>query len=259
MDGIEAIEAFDRGEGAGEDLNRNAARFILLARDQLARSVRQELGASPTTGDESALLRALFAAFPDRLARRRNPGGARGVMVGGRGVKLGPTSGVTDSELFLCIDVDAGQAESVVRQASAVDRDWLPAEKITTAVEVSFDPTAERVVARKRMRLEDLILDDVPAALPGSDEVARVLMAAAIEHWQRIQPADDSPAGRYLVRLNFLREWMPELNLPTFDDAAVRGAARRLCPRRKVICRPACNGLARRHPGPTHFSAASSR
>jgi len=133
-------------------------------------------------------------------------------MVGGRGVKLAPTSGVTDSELFLCIDVDAGQAESVVRQASAVDRDWLPAEKITTAVEVAFDPAAERVVARKRTRFEDLILDDLPAALPASEEVARVLVVAAADQWERIKPAADSPAGHYLVRINCLRQWMPELN-----------------------------------------------
>jgi ATP-dependent helicase HrpB len=234
-DAVEILEAFDRGERCGEELNRNAARFVLRARDQLIRSVRQELGHGPETGDESALLRALFAAFPDRLARRRNPGGTRGVMVGGRGVKLAPTSGVTDSELFLCIDVDAGQAESVVRQASAVDRDWLPAEKIATAVEVAFDPAAERVVARKRTRFEDLVLDDVPAALPASEEVGRVLLAAAAEQWERIKPADDSPAGHYLIRLNCLRQWMPELNLPAFADAELRELLAHMAPAAKSL------------------------
>ena len=68
--------------------------------------------------------------------------------------------------------MDAGQAETVVRQASAVERDWLPADKITTAVEVAFDPQAERVVARKRTRFEDLILDDVPAAVAHQDSIS---------------------------------------------------------------------------------------
>jgi ATP-dependent helicase HrpB len=233
LDGVEMLEAFDRGERMSEDLNRNAARFILRARDQLVRSVRQELGDAAPTDDESAPLLALFAAFPDRLAKRRNPGGSRGVMVGGRGVKLAPTSGVTDSELFLCIDVDAGQAETVVRQASAVDREWLPVEKFTTSVEVAFDPAAERVMARKRTRFEDLILDDVPAALPAGAEVASVLVAAALEQWDRIKPADDSPAGRYLVRLNCLREWLPDLNLPAFAEADLRVLLSDLAPAAK--------------------------
>jgi ATP-dependent helicase HrpB len=229
LDVVEVLEAFDRGERVGEELNRTAARFVLRARDQLERSVRQELDPpKPTPGQgwvlesDEGLLRALFAAFPDRLARRRNPGGARGVMVGGRGVKLAPTSGVTASELFLCIDVDAGQAESVVRQASAVERDWLPPDKITTTVEVAFDPATERVTARKRTRFEDLTLDDVPAALPDDEEVTRVVATAAAEQWDRIKPADDSPAGRYLVRIRCLREWIPELTLPAFDESDLR-------------------------------------
>ena len=73
-------------------------------------------------------------------------------MVGGRGVRLAPSSGVIDSELFLCIDVDAGDAEALVRQASAIQRDWLPQSKLVAGVEVVFDMEAERVTARRRVR-----------------------------------------------------------------------------------------------------------
>src|SRR5262249_58692672 len=74
-----------------------------------------------------AVQRALLAAFPDRVARRREAGGRRGVMVGGRGVRLAPSSGVTGPELFVCVDVDAGQRETLVRQAAARGREGLPA------------------------------------------------------------------------------------------------------------------------------------
>ena len=86
----------------------------------------------------------------------------------------------------------------LVRQASAVDRGWLPAEKTSTAVEVAFDPGAERVTARKLTRFDDLILDDVPAALPADAEVSRVLAAAAAGQWERIKPPDDSPEMQLL-------------------------------------------------------------
>jgi ATP-dependent helicase HrpB len=243
-DRVEALEAFER-DGRDETplgtLNRGSARFILRARDQLLRSLRQEAITSPSTqargGGQGAdaLLRALFAAFPDRLARRRNPGGRRGVMVGGRGVRLADSSGVTEPELFVCVDIDAGQAESLVRQASAVQRDWLPPERVVGTVEVAFDPATEKVTARKRVRFDDLILDDVSAALPDDERVAQVLAAAAAERWESVRPADDSPAGQWLTRVRCLREWMPELELPAFDDAALREMLPWLCPARRSL------------------------
>jgi ATP-dependent helicase HrpB len=233
LDGIEILEAFDRGERVGDDVNRNAARFVLHAREQLMRAITHELGPVQETDDSTALLRALFAAFTDRLAKRRNPGGARGVMIGGRGVRLAPTSGVTGSELFVCIDVDAGQAESVVRQASAVARDWLPTDRIKTTVEVFFDPSTVRVAARKKTRFEDLVLDDVPSTLPDDEQVDRILAEAALANWERVRPPDDSPAGKFLVRVRWLREWMPELNLPPFDDADLRELLTWLVPGKK--------------------------
>jgi ATP-dependent helicase HrpB len=174
-------------------------------------------------------LRALLAAFPDRLARRREAGGRRGVMVGGRGVRLAPSSAVTGTELFLCVEVDAGQGESLVRQASAVERDWLPPERLATSIEVAFDAEAERVTARRRVRFEDLVLEDSHAALPDDEALARVLTAAAAERLDRVLPAEDSPAALYLTRVRCLRQWMPELQLPAFDEAELRELVTGLC------------------------------
>lgn len=221
LEAIESLEAFERGT-SDPALNHSAARFVLRARDQLVRLMHDELGATQRNEDEKALRQALYSAFPDRLARRRNPGGARGIMIGGRGVKLAPDSGVTQAELFLCIDVEAGQAEAIVRQASAVDRDWLDATKLTTRIELSLDLQSERVVARKRTVFEDLVLEDAPSHLPDDATVSKLLIEAAHDHWARIRPADDSAAGKYLVRVRCLRDWMPELQLPEFDDDELR-------------------------------------
>src|SRR5207244_8857530 len=131
-------------------LNRGAARFVLQARDQLVRSLREGPAGKPDLHPDEAVLRSLLAAFPDRVARRREPGGRRGVMVGGRGVYLAPSSAVTAPELFVCVDVDASKKESLVRQASAVQRDWLPRDQVSAAIEVTFDAETERVTARRR-------------------------------------------------------------------------------------------------------------
>jgi ATP-dependent helicase HrpB len=151
------------------------------------------------------------------------------VMVGGRGIRLGPSSGVLDVEFFLCIDVDAGQKETLVRQASAIQRDWLPTEQITTSVDVEFDAATERVTARRRVRFADLVLEESDAAAPSGEETARVLATAAVENLERILPPDDSPAGLYRTRLRCLAGWMPELGLPPLDDAGLREVVSELC------------------------------
>jgi ATP-dependent helicase HrpB len=239
LDRVEALEQFERDKRLTSSLgtlHRNAAWFVLRARDQLLRSLRQEkrsreLSALPN--GEDGLLRALLAAFPDRVARRREMGGRRGVMVGGRGVKLAPTSGVTEGELFLCIDVDSRAVEAFVRQASVVQPDWLPKEMINTTIEVAFGSTTERVTAIKRWRFDDLVLEEMPAALSNNEQTAAVLATAAGMNLSKVLPAEDSDAGRYLLRVRCLREWMPELELPSFDQTELRELLTWLCAGRR--------------------------
>jgi ATP-dependent helicase HrpB len=236
LDRVEALEEFARSgreETRFGPLNRGAAHFILRSRDQLSRAVRQELADVKPQAAEEGFCRALLAASPDRVARRRNPAGRKGVMVGGRGVKLAPASGVTDSELFLCVDVDDGDTEALVRLASVVQRDWLPAALVTSVVEVTFDADVERITARKRVRYDDLVLEDAPASFPDEEQAGRVLAAAAAERLARVVPPDDSPAGEYLLRVRCLREWMREVGLPAFDEHDLREMLPWLTPGRR--------------------------
>jgi ATP-dependent helicase HrpB len=230
LDRVHALEAFERRESIPAELHRAAARWVLRARDQMLRELRSATDdtASGQAG-EDGLLRALLAAFPDRVCRRREPRGRRGVMVGGRGVRLAASSAVSEPELFLAIDVDAGGSEALVRLASGVRREWLPTALMRTAIEVAFDPATERVTARKRVRYDDLLLEECAAALPESEEVARVLAAAAAADLHSVLPPADSPGGNYLVRLRCLCEWMPELPWPPVDEAALREQLPWLC------------------------------
>ena len=55
---------------------------------------------SPSNDRRRPLLRALLAGFPDRVARRREPGSSRLVLSSGMGAMLGRESGVRDGELL---------------------------------------------------------------------------------------------------------------------------------------------------------------
>lgn len=229
-DVLERVEALAIFEKAGTTafpigvLHEPAAHFLLRARDQLLRTLKENSAdaASPTASADEAVSRSLVAAFPDRVARRRTGDPTKGLMVGGIGVKLAPWCGVSTSELFLCIDVDADPAETLVRQASSIQRDWLPADMMASRIEVFFDEPSERMLARKRVYYDDLLLEESDAALPKSDEVAQRLAEAAYSRVSRVLPEADSAAGSFFLRLRWLREWMPELNLPPFDDDTLR-------------------------------------
>jgi len=58
--------------------------------------------------DDDTLLRAALAAYPDRVARRREPGSPRFVLASGHGAALRRESGVRDAEFIVAPDVVAG-------------------------------------------------------------------------------------------------------------------------------------------------------
>lgn len=174
-------------------------------------------------------MRCLLAGFPDRLARRRDAGSEKGLMVGQRGVKLNPRSRVTGAELFLCIDVDGAASEAVVHQASAVERDWLPPERLRTSDEMFFHPSQRQVMARRRVYWDDLLLEESPIQVPRSDEAAELLFQAAAAQWERVFPADKEEVATFVSRVRCLGEWMPDLGLPAFDAARLQGVLRELC------------------------------
>lgn len=234
LDRVEALKEFERtGRHDGElgPLNRYAARFVLRARDQLLRGLREESGpdSDRAPAADASLPRALLAAFPDRVVRRRTPGSPRGVMVGGRGVRLAASSGVLDAELFLAIDVDAGQKEALVRQASMIERDWLPVHLLRDSIEVSFDADAEKVIARRRVRFEDLLIEESSAAMPDEEEAARLLAESACNRFPDVVPATDTPAGKFRTRVQWLREVMPELGLPALEAGDLAALLPQVC------------------------------
>lgn len=230
---LERFEASGYAETATGPVHRGRARHVLRVARQLDRLAARLPdagdgdGASDRDGPsrEEALLRALLAAYPDRIARRREPGSPRGVMVGGRGVRLAEESCVREGELFLGHELTESRGtvrEALVRQASRIEVDWLPPEELTDVVEAVFDPERERVVGRRRLRYRDLVLReedrDARDAEGGSTEIERLLVAAAAERLDRALALDEPAVGSFLARCRSLDRWRPELALPAFED-----------------------------------------
>lgn len=75
------------------------------------------------TGD---LLRAILAAYPDRIAMRREERSPRLLLASGTGAILAKESGVRDGEFLVALELSGRDTgEALVRAASIVERDWL--------------------------------------------------------------------------------------------------------------------------------------
>jgi ATP-dependent helicase HrpB len=231
VDRIAALDAFDQHGTADSDvgtINRSAAKQVLRAREQLLRLI-SDAGKQTKLDPDEALGRALLAAFPDRLARLREPGSRRALMVGGRGVKLADQSAVSGEELFLAIDVEASTGEATVRIAAGVERSWLPKDLLSEELSLSFDETQERVTSQKILRWDDLVLESRQAALRDPEEIAAALLPAAEANFSKVYPADNENLTSFVTRVRCLNAWMPDQNLPAADDAALKEVLDVLC------------------------------
>ncbi|MCX7048401.1 MAG: ATP-dependent helicase HrpB, partial [Candidatus Sumerlaeota bacterium] len=188
-----------------------------------------------------SLLRLLLHAYPDRVTVRRANDPSRGVMVGGRGVILEPSSVVRKAPLFLSIDprdvpTPAGQrgaaGESRVSLASAIEEEWLEEifphlyERRDTC---RFDPEKEKVLGMQQVFFAGLLIREDATGAGKDRESAAV---ALFEYLRRNVVAffqEDQRAAAFLARIRFLRKYMPELNLPDFDTPALEKILHEAC------------------------------
>jgi ATP-dependent helicase HrpB len=145
---------------------------------QIAELARNGAAASPPRDDpETTLRRALLAGYPDRVARRREPGSPRLLLASGAGAVLGPESGVREGEFLVALDVSAGgPGEARVRMASRIEREWLE----PTRREVVHRMEGDHVRAFEQDRYGALLLAERPVP-PDPAEAERLLVAAARE------------------------------------------------------------------------------
>ncbi|MDX1927550.1 MAG: ATP-dependent helicase HrpB [Pirellulaceae bacterium] len=229
---LSMLQDFLRGRSGSSTaiaIKPGAARQVARIAEQLDQQVQQSLGRVTDEPLEDQLPRVLLAAFPDRLAKRRGPNDARGLMVGGRGVKLESSSGVRQAELFLCIDVDAGGSEASVRQASAIEPEWLPIEHLSQRDDRFMHPTQGTVVTRRRTYWLDLVIEETPIATPLDEATAELLAGAAVQQWHKVIPSDDKSLNSWLGRVRWLAEAMPDSDLPVLTPSGLRDSLIQWC------------------------------
>lgn len=233
---VEDFEAHGRTRSEVGELEASGARFVLRARDEFARlaiETQRESGGASDSGE--AILRAVLAAFPDRLARRRAPGSERALLAGGRGVVLSEESAVGEAELFCALELDAGRGEARCRLASGVERAWIPEEDLEARELVRFDEGAGRVVGLRQRTFNGLVLEEVSIPPPDAAQAEALLAEAAARDLPRLLEAADGELAELRARVAFARANLPELGLPELDQEFLRGLLPELCAGRRSL------------------------
>ncbi|WP_431951425.1 ATP-dependent helicase HrpB [Nocardia lijiangensis] len=173
--------------------------------------------------DDPAFVVAL--AHPERLARRRGPGSASYLMVGGTAVTLPPGSGIGDAE-WLAVGVatrDPGRSDGWIRLAAVADEQLArraASSLLTTIDEVDWidgDVVARRVERLGAIVLSETLIRDPDRQLLGA-AVRRGLSSTGLGllRW-------DSDAIALRQRLDFLHRTLGA-PWPPVDDESLLAA-----------------------------------
>jgi len=184
-----------------------------------------------------AVQRCVLVGFSDHLARRLN-GSPRCELVHNRRGSLARDS-VVDATLFVASEIREVESARgrernlnvVLNLATAVKQEWLrelfPAE-FREVQTMSFDPALKRVVARAEIRFRDLVLEEKLSQDIPSDQAAKILAGEVVAGRLNLDNWTDTVA-QWILRVNRLREWMPDLALPLITDDGRASIIEHIC------------------------------
>jgi len=199
---------------AAREADQLFKQFLKIARDE-------KLDIEHEGAEDEAIQRCVLAGFSDQLARRRDSGTLQCDLVHARRGVLARESVVQHAPLFVASEVREvaikGEVQTLLTLATAVKEEWLremfPGD-FSIGETALFDSMQRRVMARREVKFRDLVLSAAQSDKASPEAAARILAELVVSgkcpltNW-------DNAVEQWIIRLNRLREWMPELELPT--------------------------------------------
>lgn len=218
-------------------LDQGAVHGVERARKQLSRIIRNDdskIPASPKASDE-ALLFAVLAGFPDRVARRKRQGSRDLALALGGTAELAETSAVRDAPWMVAVDAELVRGRTLVRVASGIEPEWLIElfeERIREISDVTFDEAKGAVTGSSKMLYDALPIHESPGFDKNDAKVADLLFERATARGARSLIASGA-LERWLARARFAASQDTTLRAPTDED--VSRALRTLCEGKTTI------------------------
>ncbi len=222
-DRLDALNGWRRSGRNDHRMDQTAAKNIERVARQLRRLLTVPESENNCTCDDDGISRLLLAAYPDRIARRRENGTGGYLLASGRGARISERSGVRSADYIVALALDAGkQAEAIIHLAAEIPESVIREERakhIRSETEVNWDNREGRVIARRLERLGSIQLSadtvipsatqTVPAVI-GAVRVSGLMLLSMNEAVRQLQ-------GRLLL----LHTSFPEREWPDVSDAVL--------------------------------------
>ena len=193
--------------------------------DQIRRLVRPR---APAAHDDRALLLSVLAAFPDRVARRRDQHEL--LLAAGGSAVLSKDSVIRNYDFLVTIDIEERRERGLplVRLASGIEPGWLLdlfPDRVTERQSLQWNRTAERVESASALLYDALVIEETRGR-PAQGEAASQLLASKAIEAGIARFTDPAELERFLNRVRFASQ---HAALAPLGDEDVRAALESLC------------------------------
>jgi ATP-dependent helicase HrpB len=197
---------------------------------------KEGLETKPAEVPDEALRKCILIGFSDRVARRVDSGTLRCELVHGRRGLLVRESAVQHSSMLVAAEVREVEGKdkvvnTLLSLATAIDEAWLRElfpEDLVTAPRVFYDTASKRVYAEEQLRFRDLNIGTRRVDTPPVEIAARLLSEEVIAGRLVLKEWDHS-VEQWILRLNLLGQWCPELGLPPVTEEGRRDLIQQVC------------------------------
>lgn len=234
LDLLEGTESYTSGS-----LNRGALSQAYRVRQELIRYIPKDIKSSPVNPAKAhdQLKKLLLLAYPDRVTVRRPNDPSRGLMVGGRGIRLDNSSTVRTEPIFLSIDLrdpekGSGGSESITSIASSIERDWLLElfpQMIQEKLFHLYDPEKEKISSTSQTIYMDLVIREKPASPNDDPQGSGSCLYHGLSEKVEAFFSETKESAQWLDRARFLHRSLPESGFPSFDKECLLTLLRDHC------------------------------
>jgi ATP-dependent helicase HrpB len=199
------LELLRQRRGSAPGVDRGALERVRRAE----RAYREQLRTAADAPNDVELSPGVLLAFayPDRIAKRRPGADARYQLTNGRGASFATPESIAREELIVAVDLDDRERDARILLAAPLARaDLLEhfADQLVERDEVAWDARTEAILARRTLRLGELVLDEKPLQEVPTEQAAAALLEGLRSLGLEVLPWDDE--SRDLVaRSEFVR------------------------------------------------------
>ncbi len=220
-------------------IHARAAQEAMRSAEQLLRLCRRA-GESPENAGitaasaDLALAKCLLSAFSDHLGVETSSGSRVYHLAAGYKGHLEKEAHLKPPPMLVAAEVAEIQGKALqvkLNLTTRVEEDWLRElfpQDITAGRRAVYDPVNKRVTNREETRFRDLVFHSRERGEPDAG-LAATILAEEITAGRLELPGWTERHDQWIIRLNSLAAWMPELELPVIGEEEKKLLIEQMC------------------------------